>query len=107
MAPETVQAAVEPDEDLARARRKLAFEAADAEGLLGPRDTAVGGRVPSKLLAAARARSGAASTSELPSRSRRVPGASNPSSSSTSIKCRMKSPCPSSKYLMRVTCSPY
>ena len=30
MAPETVQAAVEPDEDLARARRKLAFEAADA-----------------------------------------------------------------------------
>lgn len=65
MAPETVQAAVEPDEDLARVRRKLAFEAADAEGLLGARDTAVGGRVPSKLLAAARARSGAASTSEL------------------------------------------
>lgn len=51
--------------ELSQERRKSTLEAAAAEGLLGAKDGSIGGRVPSKLLAAAKARSGTDNTSEL------------------------------------------
>ncbi len=50
---------------LGRDRREAVLKAAEEQGLLGPRDVTIGGRVPTKLLERARERSGAASTSEL------------------------------------------
>ena len=46
-------------------RRETAFKAAAREGLLGPKNESVGGRVPARLLARAKQRSGADSISEL------------------------------------------
>lgn len=50
---------------IGRKRREAALKAAEEEGLLGPRDGTIGGRVPTKLLERAKQRSGAESTSEL------------------------------------------
>jgi hypothetical protein len=49
----------------ARERREAALRAAGEEGLLGPRDGTVGGRVPSRLLERAKEQSGVDSVSEL------------------------------------------
>lgn len=57
-------AAVDPAE-LSQERRKAALEIAAAEGLLGKQDDSIGARVPSKLLAAAKARCGTDSPTEL------------------------------------------
>lgn len=46
-------------------RRDTAFKAAAREGLLGPKNESVGGRVPARLLARAKQRSGVDSVSEL------------------------------------------
>lgn len=46
-------------------RREATLKAAAQEGLLGPRDGTIAGRVPTKLLERARKRAGAASASEL------------------------------------------
>jgi hypothetical protein len=51
--------------ELGRERRDAVLKAAEEQGLLGPRDTTIGGRVPMRLLERARERSGATSTSEL------------------------------------------
>ncbi|AEO49485.1 hypothetical protein F11_15115 [Rhodospirillum rubrum F11] len=54
------------DQDrIAGERRQAAYDAAADEGLLGIKDVTIGGRVPSRLLAAAKKRSGAGNTSEL------------------------------------------
>jgi hypothetical protein len=52
-------------EKIAQNRRETAFKVAEKEGLLGRRDGAISGRVPSKLLERARQRSGAETLSEL------------------------------------------
>jgi hypothetical protein len=46
-------------------RRDVALQAAELEGLLGPKDENVGGRVPAQLLARAKQCAGVDSTSEL------------------------------------------
>jgi hypothetical protein len=51
--------------ELGRERRDAVLKAAEEQGLLGPRDTTIGGRVPVRLLERARERSGTTSTSEL------------------------------------------
>ena len=50
---------------IASERRAAALEIAEREGLLGPRDRSIGGRVPSRLLDRALQLSGTASTTEL------------------------------------------
>ena len=52
-------------EKIGQARRETAFKAAQEEGLLGPRDGTIAGRVPSKLLERAKQRAGTKNVSEL------------------------------------------
>lgn len=61
---EASMAAVDPVR-IGRERREAALKSAEEEGLLGPQDDAIAGRVPTKLLERAKQRSGAQSTDEL------------------------------------------
>lgn len=64
--PTADRAAMSIDEaQLGRERREAVLKAVEEQGLLGPRDTTIGGRVPLRLLERARERSGATSNSEL------------------------------------------
>lgn len=51
--------------EIARERREAALQSAEAEGLLGPQDDAIAGRVPAKLLERAKQQSRAESMDEL------------------------------------------
>lgn len=57
--------AMSHDEDAVSPRRDAVLAAVGAEGLLGPKDRTIAGRLPTALVDAAKARSGIQSDSEL------------------------------------------
>ncbi len=60
-----VSAEFEWPEEPRRDRRSIILETAKQQGLIGARDKTIGGRVPSALVEAAKARSGIQTDSEL------------------------------------------
>lgn len=65
MSTDTSMKSVRALEKIGQERRETVFKAAEEEGLLGPKDGTIGGRVPSKLLERAKQRSGTENVSEL------------------------------------------